>query len=107
MQKDICKLKCNKKYRAGSIRFLSNLTPFSKTRGKSCLRRRFAAWERLLCAAPMPKYGKYGEVWELLREATEREEVEEPAREPANSNGARIRANARSDECLSPNDGEV
>ena len=76
----ICNLKSNnEKYRAGSFDFVAAyailedtwyIIPESAIRGMSAI---------CLCST-MPKYERYREAWDLLREATE--ELEEPAPEP-------------------------
>ena len=73
----ICNLKCNnEKYRAGSFDFVAAyailedtwyIVPEKAIRGLGSI---------CLCST-MPKYEKYREAWELLREATADEEVEE------------------------------
>jgi hypothetical protein len=78
----ICNLKSNnEKYRAGSFDFVAAyailedtwyIVPESAIRGMSAI---------TLCST-MPKYERYREAWDLLREATACEEIEEPAGEP-------------------------
>ncbi|HEX7895712.1 MAG TPA: group I intron-associated PD-(D/E)XK endonuclease [Terriglobales bacterium] len=76
----ICNLKSNnEKYRAGSFDFVAAyailedtwyIIPESAIRGMSAI---------CLCST-MPKYERYREAWDLLREATACEEVEQTAR---------------------------
>lgn len=78
----ICNLKSNnEKYRSGSFDFVAAyailedtwyIIPEPAIRGMSAI---------CLCST-MPKYERYREAWDLLREATACEEIEEAAHEP-------------------------
>jgi hypothetical protein len=84
----ICNLKCNnKKYRQGSFDFVAAyailedtwyIVPEEAIRGMSAI---------TLCST-MPKYEKYREAWDLLREASGNEKS--PLEPAAGLNGARV-----------------